>query len=186
MQNNNRTQLDKYNNSGYKPGFFFKRAIWYLMNVIFFKNNINLINSLKIVVLKLFGAKIGKDVIIKPGVSIKYPWKLQVGNNVWIGEGVWIDNLGNVSIDDNVCLSQGAMLLCGNHNYKKSTFDLLIGDIYIEEGVWIGARAILGPGIKCRSHAVLTVGSVANSDLDPFTIYTGNPARQIRKRKIDS
>ena len=112
--------------------------------------------------------------------------KILIGNNVWIGEGVWIDNLGNVSIHDNVCLSQGAMLLCGNHNYKKSTFDLLIGDIYIEEGVWIGARAILGPGIKCRSHAVLTVGSVANSDLDPFTIYTGNPARQIRKRKIDS
>lgn len=186
MQKKNLTQLDKYNNSGYKPGFFLKRAIWYLVNVIFFKSNLSLINSLKIVVLKLFGARIGKDVIIKPGVSIKYPWKLQVGNNVWIGEGVWIDNLGNVFIDDHVCLSQGAMLLCGNHDYKKSTFDLLIGEIYIEEGVWIGARAILGPGVKCRSHAVLTVGSVANSDLDPFTIYTGNPARQIRKRKIDS
>ena len=185
MENTNHTRLDSYNNSGYNPGSIIKRVCWYLMNVIFIKNNLNPINSLKIGILKLFGAKIGKGVIIKPGVSIKYPWNLQVGDHVWIGERVWIDNLGKVTIEDHVCLSQGAMLLCGNHNYKKSSFDLLVGDIHIEKGVWIGARAILGPGVKCGAHAVLTVGSIANSDLETYTIYQGNPAKKLRERNIE-
>ena len=67
----------------------------------------------------MFGAKIGKGVIIRPGVSVKYPWKLQIGDNTWIGENVWIDNLSNIIIGKNVCVSQGAMLLSGNHNYKN-------------------------------------------------------------------
>ncbi|MDZ7624210.1 MAG: hypothetical protein U5J96_07185 [Ignavibacteriaceae bacterium] len=86
-------------------------------------------NSFKIFALRFFGAKVGKGVIIKPCVNIKYPWFLEIGDNVWIGEEVWIDNLGKVKIGNNVCLSQGALLLCGNHNYKKETFDLIVGDI---------------------------------------------------------
>ena len=78
---------------------------------------------LKIYLLKIFGAKIGKGVIIKPGVNIKYPWNLYIGDHVWIGENVWIDNLDDVIINNHVCVSQGAMLLCGNHNYKKSSFN---------------------------------------------------------------
>ena len=79
--------------------------------------------------LRLFGAKIGKKVIIRPSVKVTYPWKLSIGDYSWIGEDVWIDNLEQVIIGSNVCISQGAMLLCGNHNYKKVTFDLIIGEI---------------------------------------------------------
>ncbi len=134
----------------------------------------------------MFGAKVGHGVVIKPSVNIKYPWRLTIGNDVWIGEEVWIDNLDDVRIGDNVCISQGALLLCGNHNYKKSDFGLITGKIILEEGTWIGAKAVVCPGVKCNSHALLTVGSIATTDLEAYTIYQGNPAKPIRTRVIES
>ena len=77
------------------------------------------------------------------------------------------------------------MFLCGNHNYKKPTFDLGIKPILLEDGVWIGTQSVVCPGITCRSHSVLSVGSVATSDLETYSIYQGNPARFIRKRIIE-
>jgi putative colanic acid biosynthesis acetyltransferase WcaF len=74
------------------------------------------------------------------------------------------------------------MLLCGNHNYKKESFDLMTGKIIIEDGVWIGAKAIVCPGVTCHSHSVLSVGSVATKDLDANSIYQGNPAVKIKSR----
>lgn len=134
--------------------------------------------------LKLFGAKVGSGVVIKPGVNIKYPWKLIIGDFSWIGEDVWIDNIEQVIIGSNVCISQGAMLLTGNHNYKSVSFDLVIGSITLEEGVWIGAQAVVCPGVSCGSHSILTVGSVAPKNLEPYSIYQGNPAIKIRNRII--
>ena len=71
---------------------------------------------------------------------------LTIGKNCWVGENVWIDNLDKVIISDNVCLSQGSMLLCGNHNFNKSTFDNY-GEIRLNEGVWVGAKSIVCPGV---------------------------------------
>jgi putative colanic acid biosynthesis acetyltransferase WcaF len=110
---------------------------------------------------------------------------LEIGSHVWIGENVWIDNLAKVTIESNVCISQGAMLLCGNHNYKKTTFDLIIGEIYLKEGSWIGAKSIVCPGVTLHSHAILAVGSVANKNLDAYGIYQGNPAVKIRERNLE-
>jgi len=179
-----KTDLSLYNNSWYKPEGGVKRSLWYFMNVFILKNTLLPFNFIKVMVLRLFGSKIGKGVFIKPGVNIKYPWLLEIGNNVWIGEKVWIDNLAKVTIGNNVCISQGAMLLCGNHNYKKSTFDLMIGEIHLEEGVWIGAQSVVCPGVTCKSHAILTVGSVATKDLEAYSIYQGNPAIKIKDRTI--
>jgi putative colanic acid biosynthesis acetyltransferase WcaF len=77
------------------------------------------------------------------------------------------------------------MLLCGNHNYKKETFDLITKSIILENGVWIGAHSVVCPGVICKSHAILTVNSVATSNLEAYTIYQGNPAKEIRKRAIE-
>ncbi len=180
-----KTDLSKFNNSGYKPGRSgFTRVLWYFTNVLFFLNPWFPISSFKIFLLKIFGAKVGEGVIIKPSVNIKYPWRLKIGNYVWIGENAWIDNLADVEIGDNVCISQGAMLLCGNHNYKKSAFDLITGEIKLEDGVWIGAKSIVAPGVTCKSHSILAVNSVATKDLEEYTIYQGNPAVKVRKREI--
>ena len=88
-----------------------KQICWYIVNSLFFKSSLLPLLGIKTYMLKLFGAEIGEGLVIKPCVNIKFHWKLVVGNNCWIGEKVWIDNLDNVSIGDNVCLSQGALLL---------------------------------------------------------------------------
>ncbi len=178
-----KTDLSKFNNSWYKPGGAVKRIGWYVINALFFNSAFPIIR-IKIILLKAFGARVGKGVVIKPYVNIKYPWRLNLGNNIWIGEKVWIDNLGLVTMQDNVCISQGAMLLCGNHHYKKVAFDLIVGDITIEEGAWIGAQSVVCPGVKVGSHAVLTVNSVATANLLPWSIYQGNPAQKIKDRVI--
>ena len=98
--------LKTYNNDWYKKGSKVKMILWYFTNVFFFINPLNASSSLKIFFLRLFGAKIGNNVMIKPGVNIKYPWLLEIGNDIWIGEKVWIDNLAKVKIADNVCISQ--------------------------------------------------------------------------------
>lgn len=175
--------LSTYDNSWYNPGGgALKRLFWYFVNALFFINPFNPLSGLKVRLLRLFGAKVGKGVIIKPGVNIKYPWLLEVGNHVWIGEKVWIDNLTYIRIDDHVCLSQGAMLLTGNHNYKKPSFDLMIGEITLETGCWIGAQAVVCPGVRCQKRSILAVASVATKDLVENTIYQGNPAQPVHQR----
>lgn len=178
------TDLSRYDNSWFQPGSKAKRALWYCTSLFFFQNNLFPFGAFKVFLLRLFGAKVGNGVVIKPNVLIKYPWHLSLGNHIWIGEKAWIDNLGQVTIGSNVCLSQEAYLLTGNHNYKLPHFDLVVKPIVLEEGVWIGARAVVCPGVRCGTHSVLAVGSVANKDLKAFTVYQGNPASEVKKRSI--
>ena len=113
--------LARYRVSGYSTGAgFLRRGLWYLINVVVFANPLFPFYGPKRLLLRLFGARIQRGVIIKPRVNIKYPWRLTVGENSWIGEGVWIDNLAEVVIGSNACISQGAYLLTGNHDYKST------------------------------------------------------------------
>ena len=109
---------------------------------------------------------------------------LSLGNSVWLGESVWIDNISNVYIGNNVCISQGSLLITGNHNYSSENFELISKPIVIEDGVWVCAKTILTGGITVHSHAVLAINSLATKDLDPYSIYSGNPALFIKKRII--
>lgn len=180
------TDISSYDNSWYRPGGNpLKRLIWYYVNVVFFKSAMIPSSALKISLLRLFGARVGKSVNIKPSVNIKYPWRLTIGDFSWIGENAWIDNLDDVVIGSNCCISQGAMLLCGNHNYRKSTFDLITGKITLEDGAWIGAHSVVCPGIVCGSHSVLAVNSVATKNLEPWSIYQGNPAVKVKNRTFN-
>ena len=179
------TRLDLYNNSWFNPGgSSLKRLIWYFINDLFLNSGLFPFSGLKVFLLRLFGAKIGKGVVIKPFVNIKYPWNLQVGDHTWIGEGVWIDNLTSVSIGSHCCLSQGAFLLCGNHDFSVAGFDLMVKSIQLEDGSWVGAKSIVSPGTEMKSHSVLTAGSLAKGVLEPFSIYQGNPAVKIKSRTI--
>ncbi|OQP49449.1 acyl transferase [Niastella populi] len=161
-----------------------KQILWYFVNIIFFKNPFIIISSLKVALLKAFGAKIGKGVVIKPVTNIKYPWKLQIGEHSWIGEEVWIDNLSQVYIGRNVTISQGALLLTGSHDHTRITFDFISYPIRLEDGVWIGARAVVFGGTTCQSHSILGMNSVAEKDLKSYTIYKGNPAIPVLSRTI--
>ncbi|WP_231850165.1 WcaF family extracellular polysaccharide biosynthesis acetyltransferase [Winogradskyella sp. PG-2] len=181
-----KTDLSTYNNDWYQPGSKVKRLLWYMVSIIFFESAWNVSSALKVFWLRRFGATLGKGVVIKPKVTIKYPWKLKIGNHCWIGEKAWIDNLDQVTLEDHVCISQGALLLCGNHNYKTTSFDLIVAPIILREGSWVGAKASVAPGVRLHSHAVLTMGSVATKDLEAYGIYSGNPAKKIKMRTFTS
>ena len=158
------------------------RMLWMLVSRLFFNTWVPYSSTLKAIILRLFGAKVGKGLVIRTHVRIKQPWRLSIGDHVWIGESVWIDNLVQVAIASNVCLSQGAFLLTGNHDYKSTSFDLITGEIHLESGVWIGAKALVGPGVRCKSHSVLAAGSTTFKDLEANKIYQGNPAEVKRER----
>ena len=175
--------LKLYNNKKYS-GSRIKITVWYFINMFIFKTTLPIPSRIKVKLLTKFGAKVGKSIVIKPNINIKYPWLLTIGNDCWIGEGVWIDNLAQVTIGNNVCLSQGSYLLTGSHNYKKESFDLMLGGIVLEDGVWIGAKSIVCPNVICKSHSVLAVSSVATNNLNAYSIYQGNPALFKRKREM--
>jgi putative colanic acid biosynthesis acetyltransferase WcaF len=179
------TELSQFDNSWYQPGGRLRRVLWYIVHELFICSG-HPVSAVRVVLLRMFGARIGNGVVIKPRVRVKYPWKLKVGDHTWIGEDVWIDNLGEVKIGANCCLSQGAMLLCGNHDYKRSTFDLLVGNITLEDGAWIGAKSVVCPGVICHIHSILAVGSVASAPLDAYGIYRGNPAMKVKERMMQA
>jgi putative colanic acid biosynthesis acetyltransferase WcaF len=185
---NNRSRtvdLASFRVAGYSPGAgVLRRALWYFVNAVVFASFLFPVYGPKRMLLRLFGARIGSGVVIKPRVNIKHPWRLSVGDQSWIGESVWIDNLVEVGIGSNVCISQDAYLLTGNHDYKDPHFGLIVQEITIEDGVWIGARAIVCPGVHVGRGAVVTVGSVLQKNAEPFGIYRGNPAERIRDRVL--
>ena len=161
-----------------------KQFLWYLVNILFFKNPLNIFPGSKIFLLKSFGARVGKGVLIKPGVNIKFPWKLSIGDYSWIGEDVWIDNLSDIIIGSSVTLSQGALLLTGSHDHTKETFDYISLPIVLENGAWIGAKAVVFGGVTAGTHSILGINSVAEKNLEPYLIYKGNPAVPVLERKI--
>jgi putative colanic acid biosynthesis acetyltransferase WcaF len=176
--------LSKFSIGSYKAGPKWKVLVWYFFNYFFLYSILPWPYTFKCFLLRLFGAKVGTGVVIKTRVRIKNPWRLIIGNNCWIGEDVWIDNLEDVAIGSNVCLSQGALLLTGNHDYTISSFPYRLGKIIIEDGVWVGAKSVVCPGVVCRSHSILTVNSVASKEMEEMKIYAGNPAQVIRNRTI--
>jgi putative colanic acid biosynthesis acetyltransferase WcaF len=180
---NDTMQLGRFRNLWYQPGAMALRVIWHVVDAILMRSWIPS-SGMRIFLLRSFGAKVGRGVVIKPWVSVKYPWFLEIADDVWIGERVWIDCLAQVTVGSNVCVSQGAMILCGNHDYSSVTFDLKLGEVVIEDGVWIGAKSVVCPGVTCKKNAVLTVGSVATKTLEEDGIYQGNPAMKVRGRKI--
>src|ERR1700749_45419 len=140
-----KTDLSKFNTGDYSNGPGWKVFIWYFVNYYIFNSAFPWPYKVKIALLKLFGAKVGAGLIIKTKVRIKNPWRLTIGDHCWIGESVWIDNLEDVIIGNNVCLSQGVMLLTGNHDYTLIDFPYRLGKIHIEEGAWIGAQSVVCP-----------------------------------------
>jgi putative colanic acid biosynthesis acetyltransferase WcaF len=161
-----------------------KQFLWYFTSCFLFRSGLMPSSRILVFILKCFGAKIGKDVRIKPYIYIKYPWKLTVGNHSWLAE-CFIENLDEVIIGKNCCISQNATLMTGNHNYKKTGFDLITQAIVLENGVWISANATVCPGVLCKTHSVLTMGAIATKNLEAYSIYSGTPAVKIKDRIID-
>jgi len=176
-------RLDRFDNSGFDRGApWVVEALWRAVEGLVFASWIPG-SGWRAALLRLFGAKVGQGVVIKPRVRVKFPWKLSIGEHSWIGESAWIDNLDEVVIGDHCCLSQGVYLCTGNHRWDDEAFALVTRPIRIEDHSWLGAHARVGPGVVCRTGGVLTMASTAVSDLESWTVHAGAPAQPVRRRR---
>lgn len=160
------------------------RAAWFFGGLPLLRSSWLPSSGLRAAILRVFGARIGRRPVIKPGVRVKYPWLFQAGDDCWIGEDAWIDNLACVHLGNNVCISQGAYFCTGNHDWSDPAFGLIVKTIEIADGAWIGARAMLAPGASIGECAVVAAGSVVSGRVPPFEIHGGNPAAFLRQRII--
>jgi putative colanic acid biosynthesis acetyltransferase WcaF len=172
--------------SDYRVGrSFFVRTAWFLLGMPLLRCPILPSSSFRRGLLRWFGAEIGEDAVIKPGVRVKFPWKLKMGDHSWLGEDCWIDNLAPVILGKHVCISQAAYLCTGNHDWSDPAFRLITRSIEIRDGAWIAARASIGPGVVVGEHAVVGFGAVVTGAVPPYEIHGGNPAAFLRRREID-
>ena len=179
--------LSRYSTNGFDRGAGrFKEFLWLITKLLLFQFCPTSLSAIKRVVLRRFGAQVGKGVIIKPRVNITFPWKLSIGDNVWLGEDCWLLNLEQIVIGNNVCISQRAFLCTGSHDPYRSGFDLIVKPIVLEDGVWIGAGVWIGPGVIVGNHSVLAACSVAAKNIEPGGIYRGNPATFVKARVIST
>jgi putative colanic acid biosynthesis acetyltransferase WcaF len=178
-------RLRDYDNSWYQPGRSrLWQAAWFFFGQPVVSSSILPSSAVRVALLRFFGAQIGTGVVIKPGVRVKYPWHLKVGDDVWLGEGCWIDNLTSVRIGNDACISQGAYLCTGNHNWSDPTFSLSVEPILLGDGSWVGAKAFLAPGVVLGEGAVAAGGSVVSKNIPAYEIHAGNPSEFVRRRQI--
>jgi len=153
--------LANFNNATFSRGASrVKEALWWLARSMFFAPWLPLPSALKVAVLRLFGAKVGRGVVIRSRVNITFPWKLELGNHVWLGDEVLILSLERVTIGSDVCISQRAFLCTGSHDFSKETFDLITRPIEIGDGCWIAAQAFVGPGVVLPQGTWVKSGEV--------------------------
>ncbi|MEJ7560457.1 MAG: WcaF family extracellular polysaccharide biosynthesis acetyltransferase [Pedobacter sp.] len=159
-----------------------KEVLWYFTKMIFFLSSFPFPNAMKMFLLKRFGAKVGVGVVIKPRVNIHMPWKISIGDHVWIGEEVFILNFEPVAIGNNVCISQRAFLCGGNHNYLDPTMPYRNGPIILEDGCWVGANSFIAPNVTIGVDTIVSAGSIVTKSLAENGIYSGNPLAYIKAR----
>lgn len=181
----NGVDLSRFDNSWYTPGrSLLVRVAWLLLSRFFFETFFPWPNALKRGLLRLLGASVGRKVVIKPHVRFKYPWKIAIGDYSWIGEDVWIDSLDSVTVGRNACVSQGAFLETGNHDWSDPAFGLMTRPIVIEDGAWVGAKSTVLPGTVIETHAVVSAGAVVQGRVPALRIVAGNPAVEVRSREL--
>jgi putative colanic acid biosynthesis acetyltransferase WcaF len=146
----------------------FIRTAWFFTNVLVLQSKGDPFTFARKTALKVFGADIGANVIIRPGTRVKYPWKLKMGPNSSLGEDVWIDNIEKVEIGKRVVISQGAYLCTGNHNWRKKERPLTAEPIVIEDNVWVGAKSTIGPGVTIGENAVIKLGAVVKNSVEKW------------------
>ena len=151
--------LSQFDNSGYSRGVSRGRElIWWLARSFCFAPWFPVPSSIKVAMLRLFGAKVGQGVVIRSRVNITMPWRVEIGDHVWIGDEVLILSLDRVTIGSHVCISQRAFLCTGNHDFRSEGFDLVTRPITIGDSCWIAAGAFVGPGAVVAPGTMVEAG----------------------------
>ena len=151
--------LSRFNNSGFSRGVpAWKEALWWVCRSLLFAPWFPVPSPLKVAALRVFGARIGRGVVIRSRVNITFPWRFACGDNVWIGDEVLILSLAQVTLGSNVCLSQRAFLCTGSHDFRAEGFDLITRPITVGDSCWVCAQAFVGPGAEIPAGTMIKAG----------------------------
>lgn len=154
--------------------------LWWVCRSLFFSPWFPVPSKIKVMVLRIFGAKIGEGVVIRSRVNITFPWRFECGDHVWIGDEVLILSLAQVAIGSNVCISQRAFLCTGSHDFSEVSFDLITREIKIGESCWIGAQSFVGPGVRMGDNTRCLAGAVVVKDVANDQVVAGVPAKELK------
>jgi putative colanic acid biosynthesis acetyltransferase WcaF len=153
-----------------------KEALWIAARCLFFETAWPWPSALRVALLRFFGAEVGEGVVIRSRVSISFPWRLRIGDHVWLGEEVRILSLATVTLESSVCISQRAFLCTGSHRFDLPAFDLVTKPIHVRRGSWVAAQAFVAPGVEIGPGSMVCAGSVVLENVAPGTVVRGNPA----------
>jgi putative colanic acid biosynthesis acetyltransferase WcaF len=178
--------LSKYDQSGYnrgKPGLYI--LFWWLVQETIFQWVPHPFDSWRVVLLRLFGCRVGKHVKVRPSARFYYPWRVNIGDHVWIGDGATFYSLAEIFIEDHVVISQKTFLCTGSHDVESENFGLIVQPIIIKSGAWIATDCFIAPGVKIGSNAVIGARSNVFGDMPPSMICYGTPCVPVRARKFN-
>ena len=159
--------------------------LWWLTQALLFRNSPQVLYGFRRFILRLFGARIGKKVIIRPTVRITYPWKVSIGDYSWIGDDVVLYSLGEIEIGENVVISQKSYICAASHDYLKQNFPIFAKKVTIKDACWLATDVFVSPGITINKGTVVGSRSSVYKDLPENKICMGNPAKVIREREIE-
>lgn len=161
------------------------RVLWGIVSVLLFRYSPKPFHGLRALLLRLFGAKVGKGVHVYPKAKIWAPWNLELGDECGIANGVILYTQGKITIGKRAIVSQGTHLCTGTHDYTKPGFPLITMPIQIGDYVWIAAEAFIHPGISIGEGCVIGARSVVTKDMPCWMVCTGHPCVPIKKRSYD-
>lgn len=174
---------DPYTRPAFSFGNRFARLLWNITWLLLYRPSPRPFHAWRAMLLRLFGATLGSDCHFYPGSRVWAPWNLRCADHVAAGDGVEIYNPSAMRLESHVILSQDCYLCGATHDYNDPGFPLIAYAMTIEPYAWICARASVAPGVRVGQGAVLGLGAVATRDLEPWTVYSGNPAQAIRQRQ---
>jgi putative colanic acid biosynthesis acetyltransferase WcaF len=165
-----------------RPAWFVQ--LWWVVQSLFFQTSPQVFYGWRRFILRLFGAKVGRGVLLRPSVTVTYPWKVTLGDWSWVGDHVTLYSLGEIFIGESAVVSQHSYLCTGAHDYTRPTFDLYAKPIRVEPEAWVATNVFVGPGVTIGHGAVVGACSVALKDVPAGMICAGNPLRILRARPM--
>lgn len=178
--------LSKYDQSWYSKGrSSVVVLLWWFVQGTIFRFSIHNMYGWRNFLLRLFGAKIGKDVKVRSSANFTYPWKVAIDDYSWIGEGVILYSLDHITIGKNCVVSQSSYLCTGSHDIKDPHFGLITKPIVIKDGAWVATDVFVYPGVTIHELAVVAARSTVASDVPFNEIHSGSPSKFMRNRFSD-
>lgn len=156
--------------------------LWWIVQSIFFNSSPQFMYGWRRFLMRSFGAKIGKNVILRPSMHTQFPWKVEIGDSTWIGDDVVLYSLGQITIGKDVVISQKSYLCTGSHDYSKIAFPIYSEPITIQNGCWLATDVYIGPGVTIEAGTVVGARSSVFKSLPGNKICMGSPAKIIRDR----